>query len=108
MFWCDKCKIWEHEKCLTDAIRKAYIKAHPPLTGGKRARKSFGKNIKITIATKPETGEVTATIDDGDHKIKSEPGESASNVKPESHGQGTRAATKDLPVNCLKCESRLK
>jgi hypothetical protein len=101
MFWCDKCKIWEHEKCIADAIRKAYIKANPPASGGKKSRKSLTKTTQINIAAKPGTGEVTATIHDADGKAKPE---SASDSKASGVEDGSST---EMPVNCLKCGSRL-
>ena len=110
MFWCDKCKIWEHEKCLIDAIKKDYIKSTLSSVGGKKGRKSFGKNIDITIAANESTGEVTAYIDDKDQKVKSE-GEDGTEpndeqkVKVKTAEAGLKTS---IPVKCLKCGAQLK
>lgn len=108
MFWCDKCKIWEHEKCLVDAIKKEYVKSMGSV-GGKKGRKSFGKTIDITIATDESTGEVTAYIDDKDRKVKTE-GEdgtrSGANEKVKTEDE--EGLKTSIPVKCLKCGAQLK
>jgi hypothetical protein len=113
MFWCDKCKIWEHEKCLADAIRKEFIKTK--LAAGsatKKPRKSLGKNINITIAASSGTEEVTATIEDKDQKHKSESVDgSESNLKSESDDKKDPMENGDkvrIAVKCLKCGNQLK
>jgi len=113
MFWCDKCKLWEHEKCLADAIKKEYIKSKlAAISATKKPRKSLGRNINITIAASSETEEVTATIEDKDRKHKSESVDgSAPNIKAEDndekdsteHGDKVRVA-----VKCLNCGTQLK
>ena len=112
MYWCDKCKIWELEKCLIDAIKKDYVKSNLSSVGGKRGRKSFGKNIDITIATNESTGEVTAYIDDKDQKVKPEDEDGTElsindeqKVKVETGEPGLKTS---IPVKCLKCGAQLK
>jgi hypothetical protein len=112
MFWCDKCRIWEHEKCLTDSIRKDYIKSKLG-SASKKGRKSSGKSIYITISADDTTGEVTAYIDDKERKVKPETAaenETAANVsdervnvEPDEDGVKT-----SIPVKCLKCGAQLK
>jgi hypothetical protein len=107
MFWCDKCKIWEHEKCLADAIRKDYLKSNPLPSTSKKARKSLGKHIDITIATDEATGEVTAYIDDKEPNVKQELEDNS--VKTEDKAQSDQGGLKtSIPVKCLKCGAQLK
>ena len=107
MFWCDKCKIWEHEKCLADAIRREYLKSKPTSTPtGKKIRKSLGKNINIVIAASEGTGEVTAYIDDADRKANPDP-ENSVDQKLET-GANENGVKNIIPVKCLKCGSQLK
>ena len=110
MFWCDKCKIWEHEKCLADAIRRDYLKSNPLPNTGKKVRKSLGKHIDISIATNEATGEVTAYIDDKDRKVKQELEDgSDTNVKTEDEAKSDQDGFKtSIPVKCLKCGAQLK
>jgi hypothetical protein len=108
MFWCDKCKIWEHEKCLADDIRKSYIRSNPP-PAGKKPRRSLTKTIKINIAAKPGTTEVTATIHDLERSAKprSTVGVDGSSMKQERDQSTDDGGTTELPVNCLKCGTKL-
>jgi hypothetical protein len=113
MFWCDKCKIWEHEKCLADAIRKEYLKSRLASTlASKKPRKSLGKSIIISIATNQATGEVVATIDDKDRKNKSESVDGAeSTIKVEEDGQFKQTANGEkisMTAKCLKCGTLLQ
>jgi len=110
MFWCDKCKIWEHEKCLADAIRKDYLKSNPSSGNQKKPRKSLGKNIDITIATDDTTGEVTAYINDKDRKVKKESrGGTDERVKEEGSVKVDLSGDKSsIAVKCLKCGTQLK
>lgn len=113
MFWCDKCKIWEHEKCLADAIRKEYVKTKLTTSStAKKPRKSLGKNIHITIAASSETEEVTATVDNKNQKHKSESvDDSESKLKSEFDDTKDSIENGDkvrIPVKCLKCGSQLK
>jgi hypothetical protein len=113
MFWCEKCKIWEHEKCLADAIRKEYVKTKLSASStAKKLRKSLGKNINITIAASSETEEVTATIEDKDQRHKSESVDgSGFNLKSEFDDTKDSLENGDkvrIPVKCLKCGSQLK
>jgi hypothetical protein len=103
MFWCDKCKIWEHEKCLTDAIRKNYLKSKPSPSVSKKPRKSLGKNISITIAANEVTGEVTAHIDDKDLKART-----GSDDDSEQKGPDQDSIETSVLVKCLKCGTQLK
>ena len=104
MFWCDKCKIWEHEKCLADAIKKDYIKSRP---SGQKNRKSLGKRMDITIATNEANGEVTAYVEDKDRKIEQENKHTGgSNVVNTTSHQVHFKTT--VPVKCLKCGTQLK
>ena len=107
MFWCDKCKIWEHEKCLTDAIRRDYLKSSPLPSAGKKVRKSLGKHVDINIATNEATGEVTAYIVDKDRKIKQElqDGSVKADEETKSDQDGFKTS---IPVKCLKCGAQLK
>ena len=111
MFWCDRCKIWEHEKCLTDSIRKEYLKTKlTPASKTKRSRKSLGKNINVTFAASSDTEEVTATIDDKDQKHRSVDG-SEVNIKQEDDDKKDPVENGDkvrIAVKCLKCGSQLK
>ena len=107
MFWCDKCKIWEHEKCLVDAIKKDYMKSNQGSTGSKKGRRSFGKSIDIKIATNESTGEVTAYLDDKDRKVKDEnqrETEPTVNDKQKADQTGLKTS---ISVKCLKCGSQL-
>jgi hypothetical protein len=113
MFWCDKCKIWEHEKCLADAIRKEYLKSKLASSpASKKPRKSLGKSINISIATNQATGEVVATIDDKDRKVKSESVDGdESKVKVEEDGQFKQTANGEkvtMTAKCLKCGTLLQ
>jgi hypothetical protein len=107
MYWCDKCQIWEHEKCLTNAIRKQFLKENRPTTNAKRPRKTKGNNIEITISAKDESGGVTAYIGKkqrtqrvpGDQDV---PGEEDVDVKSGSL-QEEDAVSTVVPVRCLKC-----
>ena len=110
MFWCDKCKVWEHEKCLADAIRKDYLKSSPLPTTGKKVRKSLGKHVDIAIATNEATGEVTAYIDEKDRKVKQELEDgSDTKVKTGDKAQSGQDGFKiSIPVKCLKCGAQLK
>lgn len=107
MFWCDKCKIWEHEKCLADAIRKEYLKSKPTLTpAGKKARKSLGKSISITIEASEDTGEVTAYVNDTDRKASQELEDGIDQkVKADTERNGSKTV---ISVKCLRCGSQLK
>ena len=53
MFWCDNCEIWEHEKCLADAI---YAQSTPRADPHKKSQKS---DIQIFV----DQGEVMAARD---------------------------------------------
>lgn len=111
MFWCEKCKIWEHEKCLADAIRKEYLKSKSaPTTPSKKPRKSLGKSINISIATNQTTGEVVATIDDKDRKAKAESVDGAdSHDKNEDGFKPTANGEKlTMTAKCLKCGTLLQ
>lgn len=104
MYWCDKCQIWEHEKCLADAIRKQYLKENPSVTGGKKSRKPKGKNIDIKISAKDESGRVTAYIGkkQTNQRVSGVSKEEDVKVKTESsEEQDTVSAV--VPVRCLKC-----
>lgn len=111
MFWCDRCKIWEHEKCLADAIRKDYLKLKPAAGTGKKPLKSLGKRIDITIAANEATGEVTAYIGEKGRKVKEESQDgidqkvkTVDNMKNEDQ-DGVKTT---IPVKCLKCGAQLK
>lgn len=113
MFWCDKCKIWEHEKCLADAIRKEYIKTKlAAITSTKKPRKSLGKTVNITIAASSDTEEVTATIEERDPKHKSDSVDGSElNIKSETDDKGDPIENGDkvrIAVKCLKCGNQLK
>jgi hypothetical protein len=106
MYWCDKCKIWEHEKCLADAIRKQYLKEYPSATGTNKARKPSAKNIVISISAKDQSGGVTADISKkrgGTQVSIKEEGDA--NVKTESQQQDVGSIV--VPVKCLKCGNAL-
>jgi hypothetical protein len=107
MFWCDKCKIWEHESCISKAIKKEYIESNLPSTAtGPNSRKSFGKGLSIRIVTNESTGEVTASIDRQSPKLKQEtdaPSEPKIKSEPDQNGNKT-----SVLVKCLKCGSALK
>ena len=99
MFWCDKCKLWEHEKCLAAAIRKNLSKSSAAMNPAKFRRSS----ANITIATDPATGEVTAIIKGKSQAVKSEPTDrSDAGIKSENEEHVT------IPVKCLKCGMHLK
>ena len=110
MFWCDNCKVWEHEKCLADAIRKDYLKSNPLPSTGKKARKSLGKHIDITIATNEATGEVTACINDKERQVNQEYEDgSDTKVETEDKTKSDQDGVKtSIPVKCLKCGTQLK
>jgi len=108
MFWCDKCKIWEHEKCLIDAIKKEYIKSHSGSIGAKKGRKSFGRAIGITISADESTGEVTAYIDDKERKVKTGAEEGAQSSANETKVKTEDGLKTSVPVKCLKCGTQLK
>ena len=113
MFWCERCKVWEHEKCLADAIRKDYLKSKS--SGGstvKKPRKSLGKHIDISISANETTGEVTAYIDDKDREVNQESQDGTDQEvriedrvkdEPEQDNQKTTVS-----VKCLKCGAQLK
>lgn len=103
MFWCDKCKIWEHEKCLADVIRRNYLKSKPSTIVNKKSRKSLGKNIVVTIAANEVTGEVTAHINDNDRKARTGSDDGSEQKVPDQEGIKT-----SVLVTCLKCGAQLK
>jgi len=113
MFLCDRCKIWEHEKCLADAIRKDYLKTKSSSgSTGKKPRKSLGKHIDISISTNETTGEVTAYIDDKDGKVKQE-SQDGMDQKVKAEDKVQDEPEQDSPkttisVKCLKCGAQLK
>ena len=111
MFWCDKCKIWEHEKCLADAIRRDYIKSNWASAAGKMTHKSFGKTYSIDIRASDATGEVTAYIRSKRRNVKTEFDKGNGQVKTDETSDidtdesGIKAS---ILVKCLKCGAQLK
>jgi len=101
MFWCEKCRIWEHEKCLAKAIRKEYLENHPPETGKERV---LNRNPKITFSTNTKTGEVLATI--GAAKTKVSPEKRSARGKKDMDDDIT-VGDNVVPVTCLKCKTQL-
>jgi len=107
MYWCDKCQIWEHEKCLVNAIRKQYLKENPPATSGKRPRQSKGKNIEITISARDESGGVAAHIGKNRRRPRVSGGpvtQEEDTVRVETESSQEQDTVNDvMPVRCLKC-----
>jgi len=104
MYWCDKCQIWEHEKCLINAIRKQYLKENPPATGGKRPRQAKGKNIDITITAKDESGGIAAHIGKKQRRPRVSGGQDEEDVKVQTEAsQEQDTVNSVVPVRCLKC-----
>jgi hypothetical protein len=105
MYWCDKCEIWEHEKCLADAIRKQYLKEYLSTTGMNKAGKPSAKNIAITLSAK-ESGGVTADISRkrGGPRVSIK---EKRDVKVQTESQQQEAGSTVVPVKCLKCSNDL-
>src|SRR5438046_4645920 len=101
MFWCDKCKIWEHKTCLINAIRKEYIQMKSSKVGT-NYWKSWHNNIRVELFTIKETGNVVANIHDDGLKINGEKTEHDLGFEGNVHGLVTTIA-----VKCLKCETSL-
>lgn len=106
MFWCDKCKIWEHEKCLVTAIKKEYINSSQPTSADGKPRHSSGRKLNVTISTDEVTGAVTAYIKDNDRKGQGETAaDGDTKAKTETGGSDGKMA---IAVKCLKCGSSLR
>jgi hypothetical protein len=106
MFWCEKCKIWEHEKCLVNGIKKELAKILTATTGGGVRENLTSKSACITLAADALTGEVMASITEKRGGLKSEPiNGKTKNIK--SADMAKKAAIV-VSVKCLKCGSQLK
>jgi hypothetical protein len=90
MFWCDNCKMWQHEQCLVDSIKLDDIKSP------KKTKRAVGKDVRI--ATNDATGEVTAYI------RKDPRGRQKSEDMSDIDSENSIA----ILVKCLKCGAQLK
>jgi len=107
MFWCDKCKLWEHEKCLVNGIKKQLGKILSAATDSGLDGRLNAKNVNITLAADSSTGEVTANIAEKHVAVKAEPVKSeVVDTKVEDNLRSD--ANINVPVKCLKCGAPLK
>lgn len=102
MFWCDKCKIWEHEKCLFNAIKKEYLELKPTLTPTVENVRTLLRKINITIKVREDNGEVTAYVKNSDQKARQEI--SATDQQEQTNWNENEVKTV-MPVKCLICTS---
>ena len=107
MFWCEKCRIWQHEKCLAKAVKKdlGRIPATSDDGPSRKARKQNPKNLDISITANPATGEVNATVTERKSDVRFHQIHSCDIVTAEQPDQAGPTVT---PVKCLKCGTQLK
>ena len=108
MFWCDKCELWEHEKCLAKAVQTDYLKSNVSSGFSKIPHKSLNKSINII--TNDTTEEITAYIKHKGHTAKQASEEDVEkSLKLENDIMvEPRDNESSVIVKCLKCGAQLK